>query len=220
MSVAIGYIHPEFVRAEFANSLVRTQRLAQTPIERFISLESGPLIASARNDVCSMFLAESRADWLLMIDTDMAWEPEAFDKLVQTAVERHLLILGALCFTKLKDGSGDYQSTAYDIVVENGQPRFKPYQELPENDVFPVQATGAAFLLAHRDALTRVASGWGNDRDTLWPWFRESSLQGRRVGEDLTFCMRARSAGIPIYVHTGVQVGHIKSQMLGKSVVL
>jgi hypothetical protein len=32
----------------------------------------------------------------------------------------------------------------------------------------------------------------------------------------LTFCLRAAAAGIPVHVHTGVQVGHIKPQMLGK----
>jgi len=45
-------------------------------------------------------------------------------------------------------------------------------------------------------------------------------MNGRRVGEDLSFCLRARSAGVPVNVHTGVQVGHVKSRMLGKSQVL
>jgi GT2 family glycosyltransferase len=36
------------------------------------------------------------------------------------------------------------------------------------------------------------------------------------MGEDLTFCLRAAAAGYPIHVHTGVQVGHMKSTTLGK----
>lgn len=35
------------------------------------------------------------------------------------------------------------------------------------------------------------------------------------MGEDLTFCLRCAAAGIPVHVHTGVQVGHMKSVMLG-----
>jgi hypothetical protein len=36
------------------------------------------------------------------------------------------------------------------------------------------------------------------------------------MGEDLTFCMRAAAAGLPIHVHTGIQVGHVKTTVLGK----
>src|SRR5229473_1277735 len=34
------------------------------------------------------------------------------------------------------------------------------------------------------------------------------------MGEDLTFCLRAGAAGIPVHVHTGVKVGHMKTTML------
>jgi GT2 family glycosyltransferase len=36
------------------------------------------------------------------------------------------------------------------------------------------------------------------------------------MGEDMTFCLRAAAAGIPVHVATGVQVGHMKPGMLGK----
>jgi hypothetical protein len=218
--LVIGYIHPDFVRAEFMRSMLLTQKKSKTPIDAILSIKSGPLIASARNDICSMFLNEHQADWLLMVDSDMVWVPEAVDKLVQTASERSLPVLGALCFTELLDDNGDNQSTAYELVVRNGQAQFAAYQKYPDNDVFPVAGTGAAFLLVHRDALIKIASGWGDNKDTIWPWFRESTMNGRRVGEDLSFCLRARSAGVPVNVHTGVRVGHIKSHMLGMSEVL
>jgi hypothetical protein len=75
----------------------------------------------------------------------------------------------------------------------------------------PVGATGAAFLLMHRDALERVAKASG---DRAAPWFRESVIGAALVGEDLTFCLRCAAAGIPVHVHTGVKIGHMKTTML------
>jgi hypothetical protein len=78
-----------------------------------------------------------------------------------------------------------------------------------------VSATGTGFLLMHRGALEKVRRHAG---DTAAPWFRESPVGAplSLMGEDMTFCLRAGAAGIPVHVHTGVQVGHMKPEMLGK----
>jgi hypothetical protein len=34
------------------------------------------------------------------------------------------------------------------------------------------------------------------------------------VSEDITFCLRAGACGFPVYVHTGIEIGHMKEQML------
>jgi hypothetical protein len=41
-------------------------------------------------------------------------------------------------------------------------------------------------------------------------------VDGRQQGEDLSFCLRCAMAEIPVYVHTGVQVGHMKAVQLGQ----
>jgi hypothetical protein len=50
------------------------------------------------------------------------------------------------------------------------------------------------------------------------PWFKEVPVGAplALMGEDLTFCLRCQAAGIPVHVHTGIQVGHMKPVMLGK----
>ena len=35
-----------------------------------------------------------------------------------------------------------------------------------------------------------------------------------RVGEDLTFCVRVKNAGFPIFVDCRIQVGHVKPVIL------
>lgn len=209
--VVIGYIHPDHVRAEFMRSMLNTVQKAHTPIDAVISLHTGPLIASARNDLVSQFLSDHKATWLLMIDTDMVWQPDALDRLVEVAERDEIAIIGGLCYSQ-----GHDEPTMYELVPHDGAAMFARYKVWPEDAPFEVGGTGAAFLLVHRNALRAIASGWGVKHDSVWPWFRESTMGKRRVGEDLTFCLRAHSAGIPVYVHTGVQIGHMKSIMLGK----
>ena len=76
-------------------------------------------------------------------------------------------------------------------------------------------ATGAAFLLMHRDALETVAVAAA---DAAAPWFRESAIGAplSLLGEDLTFCLRCAAAGVPVHVHTGVQVGPYEGDDAGE----
>lgn len=211
----IGYIHPGTVRAEFMRSMLNTVVANRDLVEAVISLQSGPLIASARNDVVAMFLADHRAEWLWMVDTDMVFAPDTLPRLIAAADPRERPIMGGLCFS---DGPDGPEPTLYELIEQDGGGvAFARYKVWPEDEPFRVGGTGAACLLVHRTALQRVASGWGDKVDRVFPWFRESTTAGRRaLGEDLTFCLRAQTAGIPIHVHTGIQVGHMKSFMLGK----
>jgi len=210
----IAYIHPGTVRAEFMRSMLNLIAADHQRVEATISLQSGPLIAMARNDVVGMFLAEHKAPWLWMVDTDMVFNPDALRRLIEAADPHERPIVGGLCYAESTDGP---LPTMYELVEKDGGAEFARYTMWPEDQLFKVGGTGAACLLMHRDALKRIASGWGDKTDRVFPWFRESSIAGKRaLGEDLTFCLRAQTAGIPIYVHTGVQVGHMKTTMLGK----
>ncbi len=88
---------------------------------------------------------------------------------------------------------------------------FIRYKRWPEGAVVQVAGTGAACLLIHRTVLERVEKEIG---DKAAPWFRESVSGSRLVGEDLTFCLRCAAANVPVHVHTGVHVGHMKTTML------
>jgi GT2 family glycosyltransferase len=214
--VVIGYVHPGVVRAEFMRSMLNTVTTNRDTVEAVISVQSGPLLATARNDLVQMFLADHRAAWLWMVDTDMVFTPDAVTRLIQAADPDKRPIMGGLCFS---DGPDGPEPVLYDLsAAEGGGAAFGKYTVWPEDDVMPVGGTGAACLLVHRSVYKRIRAGWAPGKsDPVFPWFRESSIAGRRaLGEDLTFCLRAQSAGIPIHVHTGVQVGHMKTHMLGK----
>jgi GT2 family glycosyltransferase len=213
----VGYVHGGTVRAEFAASLISLAMEGTVPLDAILTYQSGPNISAARNQVVADFLARQRAPWLLMVDTDMVFAADAPARLIAAADPEKRPILGALCFSQNADG-GDPFVTMYQLVQDGeGLPGFVRYRIAPEEACEPVavSATGAAFLLMHRSALERIADTSG---DPAAPWFRESAVGAplSLMGEDMTFCLRAGAAGIPVHVHTGVQVGHMKPVMLGK----
>ena len=210
--VVVGYVHPGTVRAEFMASMLGLVRRGSPPVDQVIEIGSGPNVSGARNLMTRMFLAEQSAPWLFMVDTDMVFAPDALDRLVASADPAERPIVGALCYSQ--DGAtGDPQPVMYELVERDGQPSFARYGSWPEDACVRVAATGAACLLMHRDALERVRSFGG---DLAAPWFRESMIGTELVGEDLTFCLRAGAAGIPVHVNTGVEFGHVKHVTLGK----
>jgi GT2 family glycosyltransferase len=209
----IGYCRPALVYGEFCESLLATAMEGPSPLDGVLAVPSGPNISAARNRIVADFLERQRAPWLLMTDTDMVFAPDALHRLIAAADRDERPIVGALCFSQDEPGSGDSRPVMYELIERDGKPGFARYRTWPEDACFPVGATGAAFLLMHRRALKAIAAA---SRDTVAPWFRESVLGGELCGEDLTFCLRAAMAGIPLHVHTGVQAGHIKPVMLGK----
>jgi GT2 family glycosyltransferase len=209
----IGYVHPGTVRAEFCASLLAVCMEGKTAVDGVIAVGSGPNIATARNMVARSFLEDQAAAWLFMCDTDMWFERDIVDRLIAAADPVERPVLGALCYSQNTDnGGGDPYSTMYELTEPApGEVAFVRYKAWPEDTVARVAATGAASLLIHRSVLERVEKHAG---DRAAPWFRESVIGSRLVGEDLTFCLRCGSAGIPVHVHTGVKAGHMKTTML------
>ena len=210
----IGYCHPGTVRAEFCASLLATAMEGKTPLDSVLTYQSGPNISTARNKIVADFLIRQRAPWLLMVDTDMVFAGDALDRLIAAADPDERPLLGGLCFSQ--NGNDDPYPVMYELGKgEGGSLAFTRYTTWPEDSCQRVSATGAAFLLMHRAALQRIEAV---SKDPAAPWFRESPVGAplALMGEDMTFCLRAAAAGIPVHVYTGVQVGHMKPVMLGK----
>jgi GT2 family glycosyltransferase len=211
VSAVLAYVHPGTVRAEFMSSVLAMMRDGRTRLDAVLTVQSGPNISRARNELARKFLADTRAPWLFMADTDMVFAPDALDRLIAAADPAQRPVVGALCFAGIIGGVP--VPTMYDTADRGGQQVFVPRLTWPEDKLVQVTATGAACLLIHRHALQAIAKDSG---ETAAPWFRESVTGAALIGEDLPFCLRAAAAGIPVHVHTGVQAGHVKTTMLGK----
>lgn len=178
--------------------------------------QSSPRIAAARNVEAASFLDDTDLDWHVWIDSDMAFTHDAIHRLVDAAKEEGMGVLSGLCLQRNPDG---YRPTARVFTGEkiDGLPevRFVDMHELPEEKgIVRIDAVGTGFLAVHRKVYQAI---WANRGQNDQPWFKELvSERGLDIGEDLSFCIRARSLGFDVGVDTRIGVGHSKSEVQGE----
>jgi hypothetical protein len=143
-------------------------------------------------------------DWLMFIDDDMVWTPDAIGRLVASREEVDADIMGALCFRR----SAPYQPTLF--MRETPTSGAYNYLEDWDTDVVEVDATGMAFVIIHKRVFEMIIGSPMPPyevRAQLNPteFFRWTGL----FGEDLQFCQDAKAAGARIFVDTRVHIGHV-----------
>jgi hypothetical protein len=202
------------------------------------------LVEKARNDACRALLA-SDGQWLLFIDGDAHFAPDAVLGMLHTA---YALAPTAGCVGAWMPLRGDMALPTIDTGTGTWESHF------PGSGVLDVMRTGAAFLLVKREVLASLADPWFRVRVPARPldfmlevdnWARikfdgrnplrdapgdawaklercarddPSSLPGTfvpgEVGEDSSFCDRARNAGFRIVVNTDIACGHVDARIL------
>lgn len=198
-----------------------------------LALKSGPRIAEARSQLVDQFFAEPlyrQAQWLLMIDSDMVPPIDLIDRMMAVADPTHVPVLGGLCFAGGRL-MAPYPTIYEEVLVEReGYDDFiaiQPVKEYPRNALVKVGATGGACLLMHRNVLAAMSQPWpkgfGTQLDGTknpYPWFIEGLVtpHGDPIGEDIAFCRRLAQMQVPIHVHTGVKLGHVKTFILDEEV--
>jgi hypothetical protein len=226
-NVVLSWIDPGTVPSRFAASLAY---LLQHDAEHegyllgaggTINLQSGPRIAEARCQVVDHFGKPeyAGADWLLMLDSDMTFEPDLLVRLLAVADPEEVPVLGGLCFAGGRSGRM-YPTLYKEGVTDEGHIWVEPVDNYPPNALVKVGGTGGACLLIHRQVLAAMKrpypDGFGTMADgryNPYPWFVEGLVgpNGEPYGEDIAFCLKCRQLGIPVHVHTGIQLGHVKA---------
>lgn len=215
--VVLAYIHPGEVSSYFLESMLTTtltdvgrEMAGERPriIRNILQEWSSANVSAARNTLTQRFLDRPDGDWLLWVDADMQWEPDAIEQLLAAADPETRPIVGGLCFGMSKGG---LFPTIYQWAEIDGQFTTVRVRDYPRDALVRCAATGAAFLLIHRRVLESMTA---RQFDRAFPYFQESSGNGAPVGEDLTFCIRAGILGFPVHVLTGVRIGHHKSHLL------
>jgi hypothetical protein len=227
--IAIAYVHGHEVAHSWHHSLMALIAHDVANNQRVIG--GGWLatrygtggIVKARNDTAQQFLHnQPNVDWLLWTDTDMGFEADAVDRLMDVADPETAPIVGGLCFAMREvgvDGLGGMlvqpaptifnwsTVTGKDGTECNG---YLTVTDYPRNQVVQCAGTGSAFILIHKSVFAKIEEAYGSS----WysPVFNQSAQSW--TSEDLSFCMRANALEIPIHVHTGVKTTHLKSLWL------
>lgn len=222
--VVVGYLHPGLVHGAFMESVLDLLVYDTAFHQRIVNgggrlaTQAGANLSGPRNGLVRRFLEYGKADWLWMLDSDMTFMPDTLERLLEFADRERAPIVGGLCFGF--DEKGDIQPTLFGLTGDEQHPQVIRYHQWPPDAMWQVAATGAACLLMHKSALERIRDIELPNRpgkrgfNDGFPWFQETEHDGEPVSEDITFCWRAGLAGIPVYVNTGVQLGHIKDREL------
>lgn len=213
-NVFIAQIDGGTVDGAYAHSMVKAiSYTMQFPglFAGYLRWAGGPLITKARTEVVKHFLNNTDADWLLQIDSDMVFNPDLIHRLWEQAHPKHAPIVAGHCYALMAERGP--VPTMW-LEAEPGSPGpLIPFEGYPTDRLVPVGATGGACLMVHRSVFERLKEEMP---DHPYPWFEEAYWGQLPVGEDLTFCIRARKAGFPIFVDTSLDVGHVKTQVVNR----
>jgi hypothetical protein len=176
-------------------------------------------LVEARNELMRFFLDKTDATHIWFIDTDMGFKPDTVVKLL----EPQLPVVGALTYgmsTVAPDDLSGYETqpfiVAYDMLIDkeadSAHYELKLDLDLEAKTPQLVAATGTGCLLISREAANKVREKHG---DT---WFNQLRYKNEHkiiaISEDMSFCYRLSTVGVPIYVHTGVRTNHMKTVWL------
>jgi GT2 family glycosyltransferase len=219
-SLVVAYLHPGDVAHSFHRSMRGLWQHDATHNRRlvgFVEQECGAgRITEGRNDAVAKFL-RTEGEWLAFVDSDMGFDPDAFDRLIDAADPVDRPIVGGLAFGQRKVALGPAGSTRvqqFPTIFRWVQgPQLAgtvPIYNYPPDTLVECDATGGAFFIVHRSVLEHLAAEHAKPRQ----WFDEMRIDEQIFGEDLTFFHRCRQLGYPIHVHTGVQTSHRKAVYL------
>ncbi len=138
----------------------------------------------ARNQLVE-WMFEEGADWLLMVDDDQAFAPDALERLLSHNVD----IVAALCLRR----SEPYGPFCFS-EEKDGIYRTLDLAHCPP-ELTSVAAVGTGMMLIRRNVFETLPE----------PWFTITP----NSGEDMLFCKEARRAGFEIYCDLGCPIGHL-----------
>lgn len=215
-----GLIHSEF-------SLAVLQTTQQPNLIAQVEYLNGDsLVSRARNKLAKMFLEGRESvdnegnrvrvlyDWLMFIDTDLVFPPDAVRRLFNYAVAH---------------GPGVYCG-AYPLKTLKPKVVFNPMPgaQIDSDGVLEVRESGTGFMLIHRSVFEQMREKFADEityeadqgnisksREIEWDFFSvgvrmDPILKYKRfLSEDWYFCQRWREIGGKVMLMTTIQCAHI-----------
>lgn len=242
MKVTVGAVHGENVDGWFFHSMVGLHSLLRKSnhldVDDEVIVRSGPLLSAGRGHLAASFLEQTKGEALVMLDSDMVFESQTIVEMVQTFEKlraeygENVGMLGGLAFIS---NNPRLHSPMPNIWMADPQipERLIHQSTFPRNALLEIGATGGACIIIHRQVFEAIGRHWFHHIPALqWPLLardvakmddpleienllRSTVWDADQLGEDMSFCIRARAHGFRIFLHTGLIFDHAKSTLLG-----
>jgi len=195
------------VTVEYCQSFAKTCHhlsLHKIPITIFIR-KSGSLLIAERNRILQRF-NNSDCTHLLCIDSDIAWNYEDVFSLL--ARQKEII---AACY--LARGQNRYVF----------RPVNQEYLDIGNDGLIEMMAVPAGFLMISKKGLQQMIENLPElyycpkypnpeDKDDGYAFFNTMVYDKEFWGEDFSFCLRAREAGLKIWVDPQIELNHAGSK--------
>jgi GT2 family glycosyltransferase len=185
------------VPAQFCHSLATLTRVDDT----VVACQVGSLVYTSRNHLVRQALIMG-ADFILWLDSDMVFSADLLQRLMTHMEDPEIDFVSALYFRRV----APYSPVIYDeLEVEDGNVRYTETKTIPDHP-FEVAGCGFGGVLMRTSVAAEVAN---NNRGRMF-----DPIDG--LGEDLTFCWRARQLGHRIICDPSITMGHVGHMVITK----
>ena len=188
MRILIAVPCMDSVPSQFAQSLATLNKVE----ECVVAFQMGSLIYNSRNYLATAAV-KMEADYVLWLDSDMVFSSDVLQRLWQDRDKGD--IITGIYYRRVEP----YKPVLFSkLDIENDQCQYEGYDDFPQDKLFEVAGCGFGCILTPTNVFVDVINKFGN---------MFSPIGG--VGEDLSFCWRARQCGFKIVADPSIQLGHV-----------
>lgn len=184
------------VPAQFAASLATLRKQENT----IVAFQISSLVYTARNELAAMAI-KMGADFVLWLDSDMVFEPDTLERLMQDYNEKKGDIISGVYFRRVPPFKPVLHR--HFSINENGA-EFDEPEDIPD-EIFDIEGCGFGCVLMPVEVLFDVMGKYGKPFDPIGG-----------NGEDLSFCWRARECGYKIVCDPRISLGHVGHQIISR----
>ena len=184
------------VPSRFAQSLAMLRKVGDCAL----TFQIGSLIYTSRNEL-SRKAIEMDADYIMWFDSDMSFDPDILERMFAIMKEKDIDILSGLYFRRVPP----FSPVIFDkLEITDKGADWSEFEEIPDG-LFEVGGCGFGCVLMKSDVIFDVGMKFGDLFSPIGS-----------VGEDLSFCWRARQAGHKIYCDPSIELGHCGWNMVDR----
>lgn len=187
MKVLIAVPCMDQVPAQFAQCLATLGKVDKT----IVAFQIGSLVYTSRNDLVQIAIKQG-CDYIFWLDSDMMFPPDALVRMFKSL--EHGDIVSGLYFRRV----APFTPVIYDkLDIDDTGCHYTEPKDIPDG-IFEVAGCGFGCVLMPTDIMLDVIEKYGS------PF---TPING--IGEDLSFCWRARQLGFKIVCDPDIPLGHV-----------